>query len=65
MILSPSVIAKNVDRNRETIARHLRVLTDYGLVECIERGYYRITDDGWTYLDGELDADTLEADPTN
>lgn len=62
LILSPAVLARNLDYNRVTVSRRLTELTDYGLVERVDRGYYRITDAGVAYLDGELDADTLAAD---
>lgn len=38
------------------------VLREYGLVERISRGLYRLTDDGRAYLDEELDASDLEPD---
>lgn len=35
-------------------------LAEYGLVDRISRGLYRITDEGEAYLDEELDASELE-----
>lgn len=35
-------------------------LAEYGLVEKISRGLYRLTDDGIAFLDEELDASDLE-----
>jgi predicted transcriptional regulator of viral defense system len=35
-------------------------LAEYGLVERISRGLYRISDEGTAYLDEELDASELE-----
>ena len=60
LTLSPSIIAFNLDRSREGVADRISVLTDYGLVEKVERGKYRITEEGNQYLRGELDADRLE-----
>lgn len=60
MMLSPQVIAKNIGKSRSHVSRRLSELTDYGLVERVERGYYEITDLGEEYLEGELDADNLE-----
>jgi len=39
-----------------------RCLVGHGLLEKVDedRGYYRITDRGRAYLEGELDADDLE-----
>lgn len=61
MILSPAVIAKNIDRSREEVTRRLTVLVEYGLVTRVERGYYEIDEAGEQYLAGELDADGLES----
>jgi predicted transcriptional regulator len=55
MILSPSVIAKNIDKSREEVSRRLSELVDRGLVDRVERGYYEITDAGEEYVEGELD----------
>lgn len=53
MILSPSVIAKNIDYSRAEVSRRLSKLTERNLVDKIEDGYYRITEDGEAYLRGE------------
>ena len=39
-------VAENIDRNRKYVGNRLRQLEDYGLVEDIGRGVYRITEDG-------------------
>lgn len=59
--LGPTAIGRNIDRDRTGVSRRLSVLVDYGLVERVDEGYYAITDLGSQYLDGELDADSLEA----
>jgi predicted transcriptional regulator len=59
LILSPSIIAFNIDRSREGVADRIAMLTDYGLVEKVERGKYRITEEGEQYLRGELDVSEL------
>ena len=65
MILSPAVIAINIDKSRSGVNRRLAVLVEYGLVTRVKRGYYEITEQGSQYLAGELDASTLdEADST-
>jgi DNA-binding IclR family transcriptional regulator len=53
MILSPAVIAINIDKSRDEVNRRLSTLTDHGLVTRVERGYYEITDHGKQYLTGE------------
>ncbi|MFC4247669.1 transcriptional regulator [Natribaculum luteum] len=53
-----------LDRSQNTISRRMNVLSEEGLLEKTDekRGYYRITDKGLAYLDGELDASDLERD---
>ncbi|WP_092662209.1 helix-turn-helix domain-containing protein [Halorientalis persicus] len=41
-------------------SNRLSKLADYGLVERLGRGLYRLTDDGRAFLDEDLDASTLE-----
>ncbi|GAB7019638.1 transcriptional regulator [Halostagnicola bangensis] len=60
LILSPAVIGKNIDKSREQVNRRLSVLVEYGLVVRIKSGYYEIDADGMQYLEGNLDADSLE-----
>ncbi|ODR80346.1 PhiH1 repressor [Haladaptatus sp. W1] len=60
LILSPAVVAKNIDRSRHEVSRRLSVLVEYGFVERVERGYYVIAEPGEQYLAGELDASELE-----
>ncbi|RQG92351.1 transcriptional regulator [Natrarchaeobius chitinivorans] len=60
LILSPAVLAINIDKSRDEVNRRLSVLVDYGVVRRVKRGYYEITDLGEQYLEGELDASELE-----
>lgn len=60
LVLSPSIIAYNIDKTREAVGRRLSELSDYGLVERVEHGKYRITTKGEQYLVGDLDASDLE-----
>jgi predicted transcriptional regulator len=62
MILSPSVIAINIDKSRSQVNRRLSSLVDHGLVTRVKRGYYEITADGKAYLAGEVDADQLDTE---
>lgn len=50
-----------LDKSRDTISRRMVKLAEMGLLERTDekRGYYRITDKGVAYLNGELDADDL------
>ena len=54
LVLTPAIIAYNIDRSREEVNRRLTELRSHGLVERVERGKYRITQLGVAYLRGEL-----------
>lgn len=57
LVLTPAIIAYNIDRSREEVNRRLSQLQEEQLVERVERGKYRITALGEEYLRGELAAD--------
>lgn len=59
LVLSPSIIAYNIDKSREEVNRRLSELVEYGIVERVERGKYQIADAGEEYLVGRLNAETL------
>lgn len=63
LVLSPSIIAYNLDRSREGVAKRISKLEKYGLILREERGKYRITKTGTAYLQSNLDASSL--DPTD
>ena len=50
-----------LERSKSTVSRRMKKLGDIGLLSKVddERGYYRLTDKGRTYLAGELEADEL------
>lgn len=52
LILTPTIIAYNIDYSREEVNRRLSVLEDHGLVTKVERGKYRITAFGRQYVSG-------------
>ncbi|SEQ94520.1 helix-turn-helix domain-containing protein [Natrinema salaciae] len=61
--MPPAVVSYNIDGvSHPTVKRRLPVLEDHGLLRKVDdsRGYYRITDRGRAYLEGELDAADLE-----
>ncbi|RAW46902.1 MarR family transcriptional regulator [Halorubrum sp. 48-1-W] len=60
LILTPAVIAKNLEYTRNWVSRRIGKLEAADLVEPVDAGYYRITDRGRAYLAGELDSDDLE-----
>lgn len=56
LILSPSIIAENIGRSREGVSNRLNSLQAGGLVEKVDRGKYRITQEGlevWKQSDGQ------------
>lgn len=55
LVLTPSIIAYNSGYSREAVNRRLGELTDEGLIDRVERGKYRITTLGESYLTGEYD----------
>lgn len=59
-VLSPAVIAYNLDYSQTNIHDKLAELKEAGLVDKIEKGRYRITDKGRAYLDGEIEPEELE-----
>lgn len=46
LVLTPSIIAYNLDHSREGVNRRLSELADAGYVERVERGKYQLTDMG-------------------
>ena len=46
--------------NPSSVSRRLRRLKEYGLVHGLGNGVYGITSEGEQYLNGELDASSLE-----
>jgi len=62
LVLTPAIIAFNIDRSREEVNRRLTALAEHGLVERVERGKYRLTELGERYLRGELHVALLTED---
>ena len=60
LVLTPSVIAYNINYTRNYVTSRLSELREAGLVERPEAGMYKITDKGVAYLAGELDQTDLE-----
>ncbi len=64
LVLTPAVVALNIDCSCEEVNRHLSRLEAHGLVEKVKRGKYRLTQRGEQYLRGELHVVLLiEDDP--
>lgn len=60
LILSPSIIAENIDRSREGVSNRLNSLQAGGLVEKVDRGKYKITYDGLAVYMGKDEADRFD-----
>ena len=60
LMLSPAVIAANLDYTRGWVSKRLRKLLEAGLVEKSQSSYYEITERGEQYLAGEINANILE-----
>lgn len=61
LVLTPSIIAYNTGYSREEVNRRLRELADHGLVDRVERGKYRITALGESYLAGQYPVNSESA----
>ena len=65
LMLSPAVIAANLDYTRGWVSKRLRKLLEAGLVRKSQSSYYEITELGEQYLGGEIEAQVLEDDIEN
>lgn len=54
LVLTPSIIAYNIEYSRDEVNRRLVELEQHGFVTKAERGKYRITALGRQYLDGPV-----------
>jgi len=61
LVLSPGLIAYNIDHSREAVTRHLSTLVDHGFLTRVERGKYRLTPIGEQYFYGDVAEDVEEA----
>jgi len=60
LVLTPSVLAYNIDYSREEVNRRLVELEERGLVRKPERGKYRITALGRQYIEGGVSRRLLD-----
>jgi DNA-binding IclR family transcriptional regulator len=59
LVLSPAVIAYNLEISREHVNRRLTAFVERELVSRPDRGYYEISELGQAYLAGEVDPDDI------
>lgn len=60
LVLTPAILAYNLDLDRSHVNKRLRSFEEHGLVHKPDRGKYGITERGLEYLDGSLDPNELE-----
>ena len=62
MWVNIAVIRGMTTKKQNTFSNRMNQLSTIGLLEKIDeqRGYYKITDKGLAYLDGDLDAEDLQ-----
>lgn len=56
LVLTPAIIAYNLDHSRGEVNRRLSELERHGFLQRPERGKYRLTELGSQYLQGEYDS---------
>ncbi|RKD89021.1 helix-turn-helix domain-containing protein [Halopiger aswanensis] len=59
LVLTPAIIAYNIDYSREEVNRRLVELESRGFVSKVERGKYRITTLGNQYIEGGVSSEGL------
>ncbi len=64
LIFTPSLIAKNLDRPRSSVSRRLNTLEAGGIVEKVERGHYKLTDEGYARMTQKIKAEDWETEPS-
>lgn len=57
LILTPSIVAYNIDYSRDEVNRRLTELEQRGFAEKVERGKYRLTVLGKQYIEGPTSCD--------
>jgi len=62
LVLTPAVLAYNLDISRDHVNRRLSKFTEVGLVNRPDRGYYTISETGEQYLAGDLGEGMLSED---
>lgn len=60
ILVSPKVLAVNIEYDRQYVSRRCSALVDAGLLESVDTGLYALTEIGEAYLEGNIDAKELE-----
>ena len=61
IIVTPSVIARNIGYDNNYIGKRCRVMVEAGLMNRLGEGVYEISELGEQFLDGELSRQELQA----
>lgn len=59
LVLTPTIIAYNIDYSAKEVNRRLLELEKYEFVRKVERGKYQMTELGERYLQGQLGTETV------
>ncbi len=62
LVLTPSVIAKNLDRPRSSVSRRINTLEAGGIIEKVERGHYHMTGEGWSKMHEKVPTELEDGD---
>lgn len=64
MACTPTIVSRNLGVLSSSHAnRRMSFLEDAGLLESVEgRGYYRVSEDGYRFINGEMKGEELEGD---
>ncbi|WP_128479002.1 MarR family transcriptional regulator [Halorussus pelagicus] len=60
ILLTPKVIAVNIDYDRQYTSKRCRALAEAGLLQQIDKGLYKLSNKGRQFLAGDLDVSKLE-----
>jgi len=63
LVLTPSIIAKNLDRPRSSVSRRLNTLEAGGIIEKVERGHYHLTGEGWAKMNEKVSTEYQDEVP--
>lgn len=54
LVFSPAIVAYNIDYSTKEVNRRLTALDEHALLEKVDRGKYRLTELGESYMEGSL-----------
>lgn len=60
VLLTPKVVALNIDYDQSYVGKRCRHLADHGLLEQEDRGVFSLAETGREYIESGLDAGVLD-----